>query len=288
MEGDQLRGEVKSQLSRESLASGVEGCQRSRLVAAGCEGADEQEVRRLPQGLPGHRELGERDRLRGIAGGQGCLGSPLQSLEVRPGQPGSILLRPVVVGVLRQRVAAPDLESRLEPPQGCDRLTFVEGAVTGDDLGQERLGIDAAAIPGSKGVAPGTREDQGGIAERFASPVDQDVQIGTRVGGCPLGPQRLAQHVPRDVLAPAGQQDSDDPPAEPSAERARRDLLGVSKSREAPEQPDLDRHGPPGPYWATATKLQSGRLPDRKPARVVSLRRHSTRRWQWSAEHGSS
>ncbi len=160
LQGEQLRGEVEPQLFRESLTRSVEGCQRSSLVAAGREGADEQEVSGLSQGLPGNRELGERHGLPGIPDGQGRLGSVFQSLEVRSGQPRSVFPRPVVVRILRQGVAAPGLEGRPEPPEGRDGLALGQGPVAGRDLGKEALGIDPAAVPGSKGVAPRTCEDQ--------------------------------------------------------------------------------------------------------------------------------
>ena len=85
-------------------------------------------------------------------------------------------------------------------------------------------------------VAPGTGDDRRRVAERAAGPVDQHPEVARRIGGQPVRPQRLGQHVVRHQVGAAHRQHPQQRADLAPAERRGRDLLAVAADLEPPEQ----------------------------------------------------
>jgi len=92
-------------------------------------------------------------------------------------------------------------------------------------LAEEDLGIHHAALTARERVATPAGEQEVGIAERPASKVDEDPEVGRRVGRRALRPERLSEGVPGDELPPAREQELDEVACEALPERRRGDVL---------------------------------------------------------------
>lgn len=63
---------IEAELRDEPLAQPAKGGKSARAVTRGGKGSRQQEMGRLPEGLPGNGALCQRDRLSGGADLQGC------------------------------------------------------------------------------------------------------------------------------------------------------------------------------------------------------------------------
>ncbi len=231
---------VEPQLAGEAAAEGSQRLERRRLIAGSSQAARQQQAGRLPQRRAGGGVLGQRHRPGRVAGRERRERPALQHLQVGPLQLAAVGRCPVLVGVLGQRLAGPQVEGGEMPVQRRGRATGGEVPAGGRRPSQERLGVHLAARPGRERVPGRAGDDQRGRTERPPSTVDQHVQVRGRVGGRVGRPQRLGQRVAGDERAASGQQDADQAADQPPTKHAGGDLLAAAPYREASEEADLD------------------------------------------------
>ena len=167
---------IDPELVGQRLAMLLVDPERRCPVARGAQGLHQRADRDLAQRLGLRRPASQLDRGLGIAVLQGEHGGALEGPLVGPQELRPVVDGPVVVRLLRQRVALPQGE-RATQVRGRQRL--------GSQRGQEPLGVDQADLAPGQRVPALPGEHQRGVAERAPGPVDQHLQVGDRVGGPP-------------------------------------------------------------------------------------------------------
>lgn len=130
------------------------------MVAGGGEGLDEQQVCGLPQRRLGDRLLREGHRLGLVAGRRRGPGRRLQRLLMRPRQAVAAAPRPLGVGVVGQRLAAPVRQGRPQLAQRHRRLPAGQPLAPGLQPGEEQLAVHHAAVAAGEQVTAGDGLDR--------------------------------------------------------------------------------------------------------------------------------
>ena len=149
------------------------------------------------------------------------------------------------MGVLGEGLARPQLQGDLEVGEGRRRPAGRKVGLPGLHLGAEDLGVDHAGRAPRKRVAPRSREQEGGVAERPAGEVDEHPEIRCGIRRRAQRPEGLREGVAGDEAPPVDRQHLDEAAGQALAERGRGDLLSSPPGREAPQQPNLDEHVSP-------------------------------------------
>ena len=256
-----LLGGVQPQLLGEADAEALVRLERAGPVSVCGERPDLQDRRRLAERLAARRLRRERERAPGVARLERGRRPRLERDLERVAEPGAERLRPVLVEVFGEWLASPERDGAVELGERGGVLSGPSSGEPAIDRAEELLGVDAAALLGRERVAPRPRQQQARIPERPARARDQHLQVRPRVRRRPERPQGLGEDVLRHVLAAPGDQDADEPPGQPPAERRRRHLLAVAEHGEPPEDAHVER----GTRHGTRMLRPSRRR--RKPAR---------------------
>jgi hypothetical protein len=177
-----LWGGVEAQLGGQPLAEGRQGPQRRGLVPGGRQRLDQQQLGGFTQRLQDDCLLGRGHGLPGRRRRQGGGSRALQGLQVHARQRPAVILRPVGVGVLGERLTLPVVQRLAEAAQRHRRAVGGQLPASGPHRGGELLGVDQAAPLAGEGVATGDGEDQRWVAQGAPGPAHQHLDVGGRVG----------------------------------------------------------------------------------------------------------